>query len=136
MTRCGLRREGEHARPGCGWPRPAANRLPAIQSCASIIADLPRQYGKPGENRFHQGDPNNGLQPGTVTQATAPAGCSGVSPPVGTRTGTVLQPAAGTAALQGSRKDYAAPTALGGIELKIPIKFSTRFGNGRILRIS
>jgi hypothetical protein len=26
------------------------------------------------------------------------------------------------------RKDYAAPTALGRIELKIPIKFSTRFG--------
>ena len=33
------------------------------------------------------------------------------------------------------RKDYAAPTALGRIELKIPIKFSTRFGNGRILPI-
>ena len=30
------------------------------------------------------------------------------------------------------RKDYAAPTALGRIELKIPIKFSTRFGNGLI----
>ncbi len=29
-------------------------------------------------------------------------------------------------------QDYAAPTALGRIELKIPIKFSTRFGNGRI----
>jgi hypothetical protein len=28
-------------------------------------------------------------------------------------------------------QDYAAPTALGRIELKIPIKFSTRFGNGR-----
>lgn len=32
------------------------------------------------------------------------------------------------------RKDDAAPTALGRIELNIPIKFSTRFGNGRILR--
>jgi hypothetical protein len=32
------------------------------------------------------------------------------------------------------RKDYAAPTVLVRIELKIPIKFSTRFGNGRILR--
>jgi hypothetical protein len=31
------------------------------------------------------------------------------------------------------RKDYAAPTVLGRFELKIPIKFSTRFGNGRIL---
>ena len=30
-------------------------------------------------------------------------------------------------------QDYAAPTALGRIVLKIPIKFSTRFGNGRIL---
>jgi hypothetical protein len=30
------------------------------------------------------------------------------------------------------RKDYAAPTALGRMELKIPIKFSTRFGNERI----
>jgi hypothetical protein len=29
-------------------------------------------------------------------------------------------------------QDYAAPTALGRIELKSPIKFSTRFGNGRI----
>jgi hypothetical protein len=29
-------------------------------------------------------------------------------------------------------QDSAAPTALGRIELKIPIKFSTRFGNGRI----
>jgi hypothetical protein len=29
-------------------------------------------------------------------------------------------------------QDYAAPTALGRMELKIPIKFSTRFGNGRI----
>jgi hypothetical protein len=28
------------------------------------------------------------------------------------------------------RKDNAAPTALGRIELKIPIIFSTRFGNG------
>jgi hypothetical protein len=28
-------------------------------------------------------------------------------------------------------QDSAAPTALGRIELKIPIKFSTRFGNGR-----
>ena len=32
------------------------------------------------------------------------------------------------------RKDYTAPTALGRIGLKFPIKFSTRFGNGRILR--
>ena len=31
------------------------------------------------------------------------------------------------------RKDFAAPTALGRIELKIPMKFSTRFGNGRTL---
>ncbi len=30
-------------------------------------------------------------------------------------------------------QDYAAPTALGRIELKSPIKFSTRFGNGRFL---
>jgi hypothetical protein len=30
-------------------------------------------------------------------------------------------------------QDYAAPTALGRIELKIPIKFSTRFRNGPIL---
>jgi hypothetical protein len=30
-------------------------------------------------------------------------------------------------------QDHAAPTALGRIELKMPIKFSTRFGNGRIL---
>ena len=30
-------------------------------------------------------------------------------------------------------QDSAAPTALGRIELKRPIKFSTRFGNGRIL---
>jgi hypothetical protein len=29
-------------------------------------------------------------------------------------------------------QNHAAPTALGRIELKIPIKFSTRFGNGRI----
>src|SRR5674476_1141290 len=28
------------------------------------------------------------------------------------------------------RKDYAAPTGLGRFELKMPIKFSTRFGNG------
>ena len=33
-------------------------------------------------------------------------------------------------------QDYAAPTALGRIELKIQIKFSTRFGNGRIQPIS
>lgn len=31
------------------------------------------------------------------------------------------------------RADDASPTALGRIELKMPIKFSTRFGNGRIL---
>jgi hypothetical protein len=30
------------------------------------------------------------------------------------------------------RKDYAASTALGRIVLKMPIKFSTRFGNGRM----
>ena len=33
-------------------------------------------------------------------------------------------------------QDYAAPTALGRIELKMPIKFSTRFGNGRIQPIA
>jgi len=32
-------------------------------------------------------------------------------------------------------QNNAAPTALGRIELKIPIKFSTRFGNGRIQRV-
>jgi hypothetical protein len=30
------------------------------------------------------------------------------------------------------RKDYAATTGLGRFELKMPIKFSTRFGIGRI----
>jgi type I restriction enzyme M protein len=30
---------------------------------ASLIADLPRIYGKPEEYRFYQGDPNNDLQP-------------------------------------------------------------------------
>ena len=30
---------------------------------ANIIADLPRQYGKPEEYRFYKGDPNNDIQP-------------------------------------------------------------------------
>ena len=72
-----------------------------------------------------------------VAQASTPAGCGSVPLPVcgraTTRGGTPLKPAAGTATLRGSREDYAAPTALGRIELKIPIKFSTRFGNGQIL---
>ena len=30
---------------------------------ANIIADLPRQYGKPEEYRFYKGDPNNDISP-------------------------------------------------------------------------
>ena len=30
---------------------------------ANIVADLPRQYGKPEEYRFYKGDPNNDIQP-------------------------------------------------------------------------
>ncbi len=30
---------------------------------ANIIADIPRQYGKPEEYRFYKGDPNNDIQP-------------------------------------------------------------------------
>jgi len=33
------------------------------RSHANIIADLPRQYGKPEEYRFYKGDPNNDIQP-------------------------------------------------------------------------
>src|ERR1017187_5993812 len=38
-------------------------RAQALEREANIIADLPRQYSKPEEYRFYQGDPNNDLQP-------------------------------------------------------------------------
>ena len=38
-------------------------RAQALEREANIIADLPRQYGKPEEYRFYKGDPNNDIQP-------------------------------------------------------------------------
>ena len=40
-----------------------SERYGVLEREANIIADLPRQYGKPGENRFYKGDPSNDNQP-------------------------------------------------------------------------
>ena len=62
------------------------------------------QFPKPEECRFYKGAPNNDLRPGTVAQASAPAGCGGVPLPVHVRatyrSETHLEPQCLSVALQ------------------------------------
>jgi hypothetical protein len=51
------------------------------------------------------------------------------------RAGRPANPPARRLRYMAVRKGYAAPKALGRNELKIPIKFSTRFENGRIQQV-
>jgi type I restriction enzyme M protein len=40
-----------------------SEKYAVLEREANIVADLPRQYGRPEEYRFHKGDPNNDIQP-------------------------------------------------------------------------
>ena len=114
--------DGEHACPGRRRLRLAAGRWRAMRETGfetvSCVRGFPRGRGKlrpwrarsPEEYRFHKGGPNHSLPPGTVAQASAPAGCGSVPLPVHgratTRGGMPLEPQCqaevrpGTAALR------------------------------------
>jgi hypothetical protein len=86
--------DGEHARPGRRRLRLAAGRWRAMRETGfeTVPRGFPRRRGKlrpwRARSRFYQGDPDHDLQPGTVAQASAPAGCGSVPLPVHDRATT------------------------------------------------
>jgi hypothetical protein len=133
---------GEAVRRGNEFPHKASLLIPAEFAETKTAAGRRRMWRTRQAHGSHRPSPAGGGMVAAASGKEAPCRSSAAVPGCGCGWRLAASSIAGRDARPTRRRDacatrftqdYAAPTALGRIELKIPIKFSTQFGNGRIL---